>query len=667
MEQNIELTNGSNEERKTTEAKKIKLDKDCIKDTSSTIKTNIAETIGNNRQDIDEQKLETVINDDNKIKAIPKDQDFNFTIKEEEVGMTEYYIKENSGFHGIIKQLFSDFIVNEIDVDGNVLKLEKDMQDPNNIPLPKRKSGEKKEIKIQDDEKEKEIEVDFDAIEELLKDGFEKIKQMVQDQGTSISSHIIPLKIENKENRTQLHMTIREYLGSKIMTQTKNDGLIQFVFMKNKKQKKMNQARVSKNEAINKERYLHFNLYKENRDTHDIINQMIRMLRSNNKNFSIAGTKDKRGITVQRISMFNGEEDRLKGLFKGIPGAQISSFSKQKEPLRLGDLNGNQFQLVIRNLQFNDKSIIETQEKMNQILTQFKEGPGFINYFGMQRFGTNSIGTHEIGSALLNNDWKYAVDLILMPREGDSGRSKEAREHWEKTQNPKETLEMLPNYLVAEKSILNGFIENKDLNNYLNAIKRIPRNLKTLYVHAYQSYVWNLAVSKRLQCHGFKLIIGDLVELDDGTVSCVESEEDLKKYTIQQLVLPLPGHSISYPKYTDELYELYENIMVKNNLNPNQMVRSEKDLSLTGDYRKVIIQPKDFSWEFINYKEANEQLLLSDSDINNNMEKPKSKEDGNLLALILSFKLPPSGYATMLLRELLHIKTDKASIAAIST
>lgn len=46
------------------------------------------------------------------------------------------------------------------------------------------------------------------------------------------------------------------------------------------------------------------------------------------------------------------------------------------------------------------------------------EQDGFINYFGLQRFGTNSIGTHEVGRAILRCEWKEVVDLILKPRKG---------------------------------------------------------------------------------------------------------------------------------------------------------------------------------------------------------------------------------------------------------
>lgn len=47
--------------------------------------------------------------------------------------------------------------------------------------------------------------------------------------------------------------------------------------------------------------------------------------------------------------------------------------------------------------------------------------------------------------------------------------------------------------------------------NYLTAVQAIPRNLRTMYIHAYQSYLWNSVASFRLRQSRSALLVGDLV------------------------------------------------------------------------------------------------------------------------------------------------------------
>lgn len=46
-----------------------------------------------------------------------------------------------------------------------------------------------------------------------------------------------------------------------------------------------------------------------------------------------------------------------------------------------------------------------------------------------------------------------------------------------------------------------------------------------MYIHAYQSYVWNCIVSERVKGYGLKPIVGDLVF---ETTSVEEEQEDVK-------------------------------------------------------------------------------------------------------------------------------------------
>lgn len=109
--------------------------------------------------------------------------------------------------------------------------------------------------------------------------------------------------------------------------------------------------------------------------------------------------------------------------------AVIVYFRYTPDSLRLGDLSGNKFTVVLRwvtcltirlpptlsrwfyrNVSCDDHVISKAVKSLGEL--------GFINYFGMQRFGTSSIPTHHVGRCLIHSDWKGAIDLILKPRPG---------------------------------------------------------------------------------------------------------------------------------------------------------------------------------------------------------------------------------------------------------
>ena len=82
-----------------------------------------------------------------------------------------------------------------------------------------------------------------------------------------------------------------------------------------------------------------------------------------------------------------------------------------KEPLQLGNLRGNRFEIVLREVSCTAEHLDLSCQALNE--------RGFINYFGLQRFGKGGAGNHLIGRALLQCNWKEAIDYMFAPKEGD--------------------------------------------------------------------------------------------------------------------------------------------------------------------------------------------------------------------------------------------------------
>ena len=141
-----------------------------------------------------------------------------------------------------------------------------------------------------------------------------------------------------------------------------------------------------------------------------------------------------------------------------------------------------------------------------------------------------------------------------------------ARQYYMTTRNAKGTLEKLPRGRPLEKAVLQGLVKRKGLNDYLGALKcvsfyilvscdfmvqipyhvQIPYSSRLMYVHSYQSLVWNRIVTYRIKELGFKPILGDLV-LGNGNEPQVITEETLSQYTIHDIMLPLPGYDVILP------------------------------------------------------------------------------------------------------------------------
>ena len=111
--------------------------------------------------------------------------------------------------------------------------------------------------------------------------------------------------------------------------------------------------------------YIHFTLQKTNRDTQDALAHLSRLLHVPVKDLSVAGTKDKRGVTVQRVSLKRGnktvedvwrfanglktrrsEKDVLTR--RGERGVRVADFNYRKGSLELGMLKGNAFVITLR-------------------------------------------------------------------------------------------------------------------------------------------------------------------------------------------------------------------------------------------------------------------------------------------------------------------------------
>lgn len=527
----------------------------------------------------------------------------------------------------------------------------------------------------------------------------------------------------DRQKRTTIHQDIRKMFNSRLETMTNDDGAMMITAMVAKStfharnpidpntrsddrgshqgnNRALNRASGRTNGRANDDRtkthassgargkpswedlggkYLHFSLYKENKDTMEAISWLSKQVRMNPRSFQFAGTKDRRAVTVQRVSVDRVSINAMISAGRTLRNAYIGNFEYRPHPLQLGELTGNEFVITLRDcdfhypIPFESKIILEgAQAIVGDAVKNLKEN-GFINYYGLQRFGTFSIGTEIVGLKMLQGDFRGAVDDILdyspaslaAAQNSVSGNidkismDDRARAHalhsWRSTNRSGQALSELPRRYAAEISIIRHLSSRPDhREDYLGALKTISRNLRLMYVHAYQSLVWNSAASERWKRFGSSVVEGDLVLVDDHTDKTedaakaedvdvdgeaivlpatddratnlddmferarvlTKAEAESGKYSIFDIVLPTPGYDIIYP--SNEIGKFYEKFMASERgggLDPHDMRRQWKEISLSGSYRKILARPgKDISFEIKTYKNEDEQFVATDAD-----------------------------------------------------
>jgi tRNA pseudouridine13 synthase len=547
----------------------------------------------------------------------------------------------------------------------------------------------------------------------------------------------VRVAISDRDLRTKIHQNIRRIFNSEIDSTTDQDGMMAITAANNRFKRNANKGGRGGGDSgvrgqgprTNWEElggpYLHFTIYKENKDTMEVISFIARSLKMNPKAFQFAGTKDRRGVTAQRACATRVLAERLAKLNPTLRNATLGDFKYSKQGLDLGDLQGNEFLITLReadipgvNLSDPESAVAKATEVVGTSLKNLRER-GYFNYYGLQRFGTFTTRTDTVGVKILQSDFKGACDAILSysphvleaAQQGAASTMNISNDDKDRALaihrfetaietgargNTADILSSLPRKFSAESNIIRHLLNNSR-KDYLGALQTIPRNLRLMYVHAYQSLVWNFAVGERWRLYGDQVVEGDLVIVQehrdkeaeapevkqetvdaDGEIIVVPQGEDSAtaaedmftraraltaeeaasgKYTLFDLVLPQPGYDIIYPaNKVKDFYSTFMGSEQGGRLDPFDMRRKWRDASLSGSYRKIFSRMgDDYFFDVKLYSKDDQQFVPTDMDKLKQREADiniATDEQPDKLAVILKFQLGSSQYATMALREL---------------
>jgi len=354
---------------------------------------------------------------------------------------------------------------------------------------------------------------------------------------------------------------------------------------------------------------------------HEITNR----LRISQKRIGWAGTKDKNALTTQYISLYNVPAEILANL--NIKDMTIEPVATHQFSLGLGQLQGNRFKIILRDCE--PENLAELTKTITEDIAA-----GIPNYYGLQRFGALKPVTHKMGYHILRHEFKEAVDLYVggcFPHESEEIQN--ARKAFAETGDAKKALYDLPVWMSYERIMLDSLMGKPG--DYGAALQALPPKLLSMFVSAYQSWLFNIAVSKRCEA-GISLNepqIGEHLMFTNNRIDTVTEKNILTarqhmKRGRCSVVGWMPGKTLPVPAGP---------------LEETMFAQMDKD--------EISMQSFAEAAMFVNtnFDGANRKISLSTEVTTNVFENNVE----------LNFVLPPGYYATTVCREYMQAAPEK--------
>ena len=403
-----------------------------------------------------------------------------------------------------------------------------------------------------------------------------------------------------------------------------------------------------------------------NWETNRYLRRLARACGINKNRIFSSGLKDKRAITTQILVI---DAPRRKVESAEIPDSTSEVLGRTHQKVAMGDHDGNRFTITVRGCCDESGNPIDAKEAMSRV-HQIRDGlaksmgsDAFPNWIGPQRFGSTRPVTPQVGAAVIEGDFERAVDLYVGMAGSREGEEAEAfRTSWREDRDPKKSLDLAPQRLGYESSMLQHLVKRPD--DYVGAFKTLPNSLQLLMVHSIQSLAFNHSLSQRITS-GLSLIEpeeGDLVapimangRIDVGKmahVSPTNLERCRRNCKLGRLVLTgtLPGRNPSLAEAEPGKHEV-AGISQAGLDGVDWVVNRIPRLTTSGTRRALSVPFKDISVE-----QAPEAEILSQRWEEGPKDGDRWHPEG--ASLRLRFTLPAGAYATVMMREIMRSPLD---------
>lgn len=303
-------------------------------------------------------------------------------------------------------------------------------------------------------------------------------------------------------------------------------------------------------------KFLHAVLEKKGIDTIRATREIARSLGIRPERITYAGVKDKQAVAAQRISLYKVEKEDLEKI--SLPGIKLAPTGRG-DKIALGMLFGNRFTITIRGLSGEPEGLRKNIESRAKKMNSY-----FPNYFGEQRFGTKRPISALVGKLILQRNFREAAETYISKTfPGEPEGIKKVRRLAQK--DMKTALSKFPNKYLYERILLKHLLDApKD---YIGAIRRLPLGLQKMFIHAYQSMIFNKV----------------LAMIEKGGISGTALE------------IPLVGSDYSSRIFETPADKYVKKVLAKEKISPKDFAIKEiPEISSAGNSRKAFEKFTDF-------------------------------------------------------------------------
>ncbi len=339
-----------------------------------------------------------------------------------------------------------------------------------------------------------------------------------------------------------------------------------------------------------------FLLKKRNWDTMAVIKEIAKRAGISHRDIGFAGTKDRHAVTYQYISVPAGAKEKVESLQIRDVELRFVSYGRF---IKLGHLLGNRFRIIIRDV---DGCAFD---RTKEIIRELREKGGFPNYFGYQRFGERRVVNHLIGKLLLQGEFDEAARLFLGYADG-SMEGDEARKNFWETEDVDRALEEFPRFLRYERTLLYTY---KKTGSWKKAFLSLPLPIMRIFIHAYQSYLFNRYLSRRIEELPLnEPLVGDIVvqvkggiPYRDRTYRVTETNLNFVREKVKRgeamVSGPLFGFAMRRAKGIPG--ELEEEILEGEGITLDAFKKLPKPMAEPGGRRELLIRPIGLTYGYL--------------------------------------------------------------------